>query len=140
MPDEVAAAPEFSRFVSSVKGRLVSRWDAPNSSFGARVATAEERAAGGESIVWDEECVVPLLASFCDRFDRELRNALRNGDLKERKREDYDAWLKRAEERETAHQKSLDDAKAEKGAAPTPAETPPPEEAGKPTTRKKTAG
>src|SRR5689334_4165539 len=98
MPE--AVAPEFVRFVSSVEGRLVSRWDANGSSFGARVATSEERKAGVEPIVWDEACVIPLTAAFCARFDRELRNAIRNGDLLERSAEDHAAWLELEEQRE----------------------------------------
>jgi hypothetical protein len=99
MPEE-AAAPQFVRYVSCVKGRLVSRWDAPSACFGARVSTFPEREAGAESIVWDEDCVIPLTAQFCARFDRELRNAVRNGDLRERKAEDHAAWLKLEETRE----------------------------------------
>jgi hypothetical protein len=101
MPED-AAAPLFVRFVSSVEGRLVSRWDANGSSFGARVATAVERADGAEAIVWDTECVVPLTAAFCARYDRELGNALKHGDLVERTREEWEAWLKAEEAREAA--------------------------------------
>jgi hypothetical protein len=96
------AAPQFVRFVSSVEGRLVSRWDANGSSFGARVATSVERAEGAEAIVWDTACVVPLTAAFCARFDRELRNALKAGDLVERSREDWLTWLRAEEAREDA--------------------------------------
>lgn len=114
MPED--AAPLFVRFVSSVEGRLVSRWDANGSSFGARVATAVERAEGAEPIVWDTECVVPLTAAFCARFDRELRNALKAGDLRERTREDWQAWLTADEAREAAR------------VAPPPSAAPAPEE------------
>jgi hypothetical protein len=99
MPDD-APQIEFSRFVSSVQGRLVARWDANGSSFGARVATAVERGEGAEPIVWDTECVVPLTAAFCARYDRELRNALKHGDLVVRSREDWLAWLQLEEQRE----------------------------------------
>lgn len=101
MPDD-APAVTFTRFVSSVEGRLVTRWDAQGSSFGARVATAEERAAGDAPISWDPTCVVPLTPQFCAKFDRELRNAIRNGDLKERTEADWQAWRKHEEEREAA--------------------------------------
>jgi len=104
MPED---APQFALYVSCVKGRLVSRWDAPSSSFGARIATPEERAAGSEPIVWDEECVVPLLPTFAARFDRELRNAFRNGDLRKRTEADYAAWLVAAEKREAARELAL---------------------------------
>jgi hypothetical protein len=115
MPDE-APAIEFARYVSSVEGRLVSRWDANGSSFGARVATAAERAEGAEAIVWDTECVVPLTAAFCARYDRELRNALKHRDLVERTREDWLAWLQLEEARE-----------AERFPPPAPAPEPAPE-------------
>lgn len=92
--------PEFVRFVSPVKGRLVSRWDAPGTLIGARLTTAAERATGAEPIIWDEELVLPLTDAFCRRFDKELRRALANGDLKKRKREDYESWLKAEAKRE----------------------------------------
>lgn len=116
-----APVVEFTRFVSSVEGRVVSRWDAPGSVFGAKVATLEERKAGAEPIVWDPERVVPLTAAFCARFERELRNAVRNGDLRERTRADWEAWLKVEEQREAEHVAKL--------AAPTAAEVTPPIEA-----------
>lgn len=84
----------FAAYVSSVEGRLVSRWDVgPWSYFGARVASAEERARGAEPIVWEPDRVIPLTAEFCARFERELRDALANGDLKQRSAEEYAAWL-----------------------------------------------
>lgn len=120
---EEAAAPQFAIYVSSVKGRLVSRWDAPSSCFGARITTADERAAGADPIIWDEECVVPLLASFVARYDRELRNAFRNGDLLKRTAGDHAAWLRLEEQRESERMATTEQP------APAPTETPPPEEA-----------
>jgi len=108
MPDD--QAPVFVRFVSSVEGRLVGRWDATGACFGARVATREEREAGAEPMQWDTECVVPLTAAFCAKYDRELRNAVRGGDLLERKREDWEAWLRIEEQREAEHVKRLNEA------------------------------
>jgi hypothetical protein len=145
MPDD-APSVEFTRFVSSVKGRLVARWDTSGSCFGARVLTREERKTAPESIVWDEACVVPLTAQFCAKYDRELRNAIRNGDLLERKREEWEAWLKAEEVREAeraeeakALNAKVEDAKAEAAKAPNPPpETTPPDEAeAKPQGRKK---
>lgn len=111
MPED--KAPEFVRFVSSVEGRLVARWDAAGASFGARVATRAEREAGAEPMQWDVECVVPLTAAFCAKYDRELRNAIKGGDLRERKREDWEAWLKAEADREDEHMKRLAEASAE---------------------------
>lgn len=146
MPEE-AQGPVFVRFVSSVKGRLVARWDTPNASFGARVVTGEERKAGGEPIVWDEACVIPLTAAFCDRFVRELSGALRDGDLQQRTAEDYAAWLEAETKREAdrdAELKAATEKAAEQPAPPAettteasgttePTEpTPPPDEASSP--------
>jgi len=111
MPDEAPVV--FTRFVSSVEGRLVSRWDAPGACFGARLATFEERKAGAAPFTWDTECVVPLMGAFCAKYDRELRNALRGGDLKECSREDYEQWLKTEAAREAEHVARLNAAKAE---------------------------
>lgn len=85
--------PVFVRFVSSVEGRLVSRWDAPQSFIGARWHSPEETKETGQRVAWDTDAVVPLTDAFCARFDKELRCALRDGDLLERTEEDYKAWL-----------------------------------------------
>ena len=141
MPDD--KPPAFVRFVSSVEGRLVGRWDAQGASFGARVATRAEREAGAEPMQWDVECVVPLTAAFCAKYDRELRNAIRGGDLLERKRDDWEAWLKAEEAREVEHVKRLEAAKAAEPSAEAPTEaapentTPPTEAESKPEGRKK---
>lgn len=142
MPDDAPADP-FVRFVSSVEGRLVARWDAQGSSFGARVSTRAEREAGAEHIYWDTDCVVPLTAPFCAKYDRELRNAIRGGDLRERSREDWLAWLKLEEQRESERVKALEGAQTPEVAvespveAPTEEATPPPEAESKPEGRKK---
>lgn len=91
---------EFVRFVRSVEGRLVTRWDAPPACIGARIASAEERKAGAPPIVWDTQVVVPLTAQFCARYDRELRQAIVGGDLVECSRDDWGAWLKLEKQRE----------------------------------------
>jgi hypothetical protein len=137
MPDE-APAIEFARYVSSVEGRLVSRWDANGSSFGARVATAAERAEGAAAIVWDTECVVPLTAAFCARYARELRNALKHGDLVQRSREDWEAWLQLEEAREAERfPPPAPAAEPEPEPEPEPEITPPAEAEPKPEGRKK---
>lgn len=130
MPEE-APAVQFTRFVSSVDGRLVARWDAPGSCFGARVSTLEERTGGAAPIQWDTACVVPLTAPFCAKYDRELRNALRGGDLLERTREDWQAWLKTEEAKEDEHVARLKATTATSLAAPesSPEQTTPPSEA-----------
>lgn len=105
-----AASDPFVRFVSSVAGRLVSRWDAQGSSFGARVSTRAERESGAEHITWDTDCVIPLTAEFCAKYDRELRNAVRGGDLVERSRRDWEAWLRLEQRREAEHVQRLNSA------------------------------
>jgi hypothetical protein len=101
------AGPKFERYVSPVKGRLVSRWDSLGSNIGARVTTPEQRAAGADPVIWDEELVLGLTEQFCARFNKELRQALRNGDLKERNEDDYRAWLEVAAKREAEHVAAL---------------------------------
>jgi hypothetical protein len=106
----------FAKYVSAVEGRLVSRWDAgPHSYIGARVTSMAERATGAEPIVWDTAVVLPLTAEFCQRFERELRDAIRNGDLIERSAAEYQGWLqvekKRDEEQAAAAQKAAEPAK-----------------------------
>lgn len=111
-------AHQFVRFVSSVPGRLVTRWDNPSASFGARVTTLDERKAGAAPIIWDPDVVIPLTAEFCARFERELRDALRNGDLVERMEADWQRWLQLEQEREAERAKRLtepDSAKKKKG-------------------------
>lgn len=94
-------APKFVQFVRSVEGRLVGRWDAgPYHYFGARVGTETER-ADDKPIVWDVESVIPLTQQFCIRFSRELARAIRMGDLKRATEDEYAAWLKLEEKRET---------------------------------------
>lgn len=83
----------FVRFVSSVTGRVVSRWDT-GKPFGARITTEKERQDGAPPIVWDTERVIPLSAEFCERFARELNQAVAHGDLKERTLAEYEAQEK----------------------------------------------
>lgn len=105
------AEVRFVRFVSAVPGRLVSRWDSPGTLIGARITTEAERSEGAEPILWDEAVVLPLTDGFCRRYDLELRRALRNGDLKERKEADWKRWLEVEEDRE---QKRIAEIEAEK--------------------------
>lgn len=108
------AEVQFVRFVKPAPGRLVSRWDALASGafIGARRTTPEEQAAGKPVIEWDEKHVLPLTREFCDRFVRELGRALRNGDLREVQRKDWEAWLKLEQEREDAKTKAVEEAAA----------------------------
>ena len=106
-------APQFVRFVSSVPGRLVTRWDNPATPIGARVSTAEERTAGAEPIVWDEERVTPFTADFAARFDRELRGAFARGDLVERQRADWEAWTELEQKREADRARAVADVETE---------------------------
>lgn len=125
------AEVQFVRFVQPVKGRLVSRWDAPESYIGARFTSEAERAAGAEAVEWNEALVLPLTREFCDRYLRELRKALKNGDLKEVDEAAYRAWLAVEGEREAAKVKALEEAAAKSSEAPT--EPPPPPVANEPT-------
>jgi hypothetical protein len=88
-------------FVSPVAGRLVSRPGAPHAYVGARLTSAEERAAGAEPFVWDPAAVVPFSRVEFARYERELSGAVRRGDLVARKLEDFEAWTKVQETRET---------------------------------------
>lgn len=101
-------------FVSPVAGRLVSRPGAPHAYVGARITTQEERADGAEPFVWDPETVVPFSAPEFQRYERELRAAVRRGDLLERTPEDFAAWGKAQEQREAKREAEL--AKAAKAA------------------------
>jgi hypothetical protein len=92
--------PVFVRFFSAVKGRLVSRFNAPQSYLGARRATPEERAETGEPLVWDEDAVFPFTAEYCRRYDKEIRCALNDGDLRERTEKDYLAWVEEEKRRD----------------------------------------
>jgi hypothetical protein len=88
-------------FVSSVAGRLVSRPGAPHAYIGARITTAEEMAAGSDRFAWDSEAVVPFSRVEFARYERELSGAVRRGDLVKRSAEDFTAWGKVQESRET---------------------------------------
>jgi hypothetical protein len=94
-------------FVSPVAGRLVSRPGAPHAYVGARLTTAAERADGAEPFVWDLETVVPFSAPEFQRYERELRAAVRRGDLLERTPEDFAAWGKAQEQREAKREAEL---------------------------------
>jgi hypothetical protein len=103
------AQPKFAVYVRAVEGRLVGRWGSKHEYFGARrtAATLQERRAGKAMAVWDTQRVIPLTADYCRRFRKELRKALRNGDLLECKVGDYSAWLRIQAEREKKHTEKL---------------------------------
>jgi hypothetical protein len=119
-------APQFVKFVRSVEGRLVGRWDAgPYHYFGARLGSNEERAED-KPIIWDTQQVIPLTQEFVIRFGRELGRALRHGDLKVASEAEYTAWLAVDERREAAADaKRKATAPAEAAAEPVVAAAPP---------------
>lgn len=111
-------APKFVKFVRCVEGRLVGRWDVGSAHyFGARLGSNAER-ADDKPIVWDTDVVTPLTQEFCVRFGRELARALRLGDLKSATEEEYSAWLKLEETRETEAEAERRAAEAAKVAKP----------------------
>lgn len=112
MPD---SAPKFVRFVSAVTGRLVSRWGAGRTYFGAKVATPDEVKEGAAPIVWDTERVYGLTDDFCRRYSRELEQAIAHGDLLERSQKSFDAFEKKRQEQREKRRKEI--AEAEKKAA-----------------------
>jgi hypothetical protein len=95
-------APQFAAFVSSVEGRLMHRWDAPQIPIGARVIPEREREADGPAVEWDTQKIIPLTVEFVRRFGLELREAIRNGDLRQRTAEEYARQLKSSEPRAPA--------------------------------------
>jgi hypothetical protein len=76
---------QFSKYVSSVQGRLVNRWDT-KSLIGA------VRNPDG-SVTWDTEQITPLPAEFVATYGGELRQCLVGGDLVERTEEQYQSYL-----------------------------------------------
>jgi hypothetical protein len=77
----------FVMFVSSVEGHLVARYGAgPHALIGAR--------HGENGPEWTPEIVCPLTDVEVATYGREYRRAISEGALKERKREDFDAYVK----------------------------------------------
>lgn len=96
------AEPAIATYIRSVEGRLVPRWGT-SQFFGARVTSDAERAKGAERIVWDTERVYAITVAFETAHPRELRQAMKNGDLKPSTKEEFDAWqVKRAKAEEAA--------------------------------------
>jgi hypothetical protein len=109
-------------FVSCVSGRLCSRPGSPHAYIGARLTTAAERAEGAEPLVWDEAAVVPFSLAEFQLYERDLRGAVRRGDLVERTAEDFAAWGKVQVEREAKREAELAKAAKEAEAAAKKAE------------------
>ncbi len=98
----------FAKFVSSVRGRVVSRMDTGEFIGARRLQTTKaERQSGVASIEWEEERVVPLTHEYYTRFRRETDRAIKHGDLKERSAEDWLVWLKRQQEHAEAEAADL---------------------------------
>lgn len=86
-------APKFVRYVSSVEGRLVHRWDAPDSLIGAKYVPEDAREPGDPAVVWDTAKILPLTDEYCRKYVIELRKSISRGDLIERTEADYLAQL-----------------------------------------------
>lgn len=117
--------PKFVKFVSAVEGRLATRWGGLGSYFGATVATPDQVAQGAAPITWDTKRIYGLTSDYCVRYSRELDQAMRDGDLVERKVAEFeaqakaegDAREKRRKDRERAAEKeAAEREKAEKKA------------------------
>ncbi len=116
----MAEQPSFVRFVSCVEGRLCPRFGAPRRKyFGVHFSTPEELAAGADKFQFRPKHIQGLDDAYCRKYARELEEALRNGDLIERSRADFDAFVNaraearaaREDAREKAAQAAADDAK-----------------------------
>jgi hypothetical protein len=81
----MAAALKIALYVSSVKGRLVSRPGSPHSYIGARTRSPEEIQAGVTEPVWDTEAVVPVLEAEYDKYRREWDARVRVAELEKQK-------------------------------------------------------
>lgn len=83
----MADLPKFTRFVRSVEGRAVARFDSGSPNRACELVGATRT---GREIVWDTDKIVPLTEGYCDRYVRELNKAVRCGDLIETTREAYE--------------------------------------------------
>jgi hypothetical protein len=100
----MADEPKFALYVSSVEGKLVSRFGA--GSRGAPSYIGARRVAGDPtSVVWDTELVVALTVAEVARFSREYERALAAKALKKRTR---DEWLAQAARERDAASKGRD--------------------------------
>lgn len=104
--------PQFVRFISAAEGRLVPWWGT-SVYFGAEVRQGE--------VLQDLKRIYPLTDDFCRRYTRELSQAIAEGDLLERKREEWEAQEK-AQEAEVARlRQAAADAAANAGPSSQPA-------------------
>jgi hypothetical protein len=78
--------PMFALYVSSVPGRPVRRY---GSTGGALIGAARQDAANPGAVTYYPERVVGLSVAEVQRYGREYRRALSDGDLAERTEADY---------------------------------------------------
>ena len=103
-------------YVSSVKGRLVTRYVSLQQPSPQYIGATRQ----GRVVTFNTEAVVALPAVEWKRHRREYRKLIRNKSLRERTKSDFDAWqAKRAAEDAAANPKS----QAEEN--PKPESTPP---------------
>ncbi len=86
------------RYFSSVKGHVVQR-------YGTGVHVGVVRAAGGWE--WDEDEVVAIPETECCKYEREYQNAVRHKALQKRSQDDYDAYVRKQEQKAKAHAREL---------------------------------
>jgi ribosomal protein L16 Arg81 hydroxylase len=97
------------RFFSSVEGHLVPRFatfQAPTTQYIGATRT-------GKNIVWNPEQVVPISKAECQRYRRELNQAVAAKALTERNVKDYLAWLEEEGKVDEENGKALEKARAE---------------------------
>lgn len=87
------SAPQFARFVSSVEGHMVTRYGTTQLIGCVRNAAPkpEDDAAEWKPVSWNTREIVPLTMREAERYTKEYDKAIRNGALKERKREEWSA-------------------------------------------------
>jgi hypothetical protein len=122
--------PKFALYVSSVQGRLVTRYGAGTRSAPSYIG-ARRVSGDPTSIEWDTEVVVALTAEEVARFAREYERALGGKALRKRTREDWLAQTAReragavaATPSETPTEPPVPEA-AESATSPEPAHTSP---------------
>lgn len=86
----MADLPKFTRFVRSVEGRAVARFDSGSRNRACELIGATRM---GREIVWDTNKIVPLTEEYCRRYVRELNTAIRRGDLIESTLAEYEDQL-----------------------------------------------
>jgi len=98
----------FVKFVSGVKGRLVSRYGSARAKLGPSIIGGVKEpmalpdhgkptsflARGAAPVSIDESIIVALTEDEWNAYRREYTRALRDGSLRERSEEDYWAWVK----------------------------------------------